>query len=34
MEDLQIEEDKVNYMQKMKTKLEQQLDDVSFFYFQ
>lgn len=29
MEDLQAEEDKVNHMQKLKTKLEQQLDDVS-----
>lgn len=28
MEDLQAEEDKVNHMQKLKAKLEQQLDDV------
>lgn len=28
MEDLQSEEDKVNHMQKLKTKLEQQLDDL------
>lgn len=33
MEDLQIEEDKVNHMQRLKTKIEQQLDDVSIIFF-
>lgn len=31
MEDLQAEEDKVNHMERIKAKIEQQLDDVSIF---
>lgn len=38
LEDLQAEEDKVNHLNKLKTKLEQTLDEVStlflvFFFF-
>ena len=32
MEDLQAEEDKVNHLNKVKAKMEQQLDDVSSFF--
>ena len=33
MEDLQAEEDKVNHLNKVKAKMESQLDEVKFIIF-